>query len=111
LDGGEYPISNGVKGTLWFDYAFTITDWVVLADQDGDIELDVWKSTYASFPPNATNSIVGTNNPVITSAQKGRALNMGGWTTSVAAGSALTFYVVECSAITRATLILKITRS
>lgn len=111
LDGGEYPISNGIKGSLMFDYAFTITDWVVIADQDGSVELDVWKTNYAGFPANATNSICGTNVPAIIDAQKGRALNMSGWTTSVAAGSILTFYVTECSSITRCTLCLKITRT
>jgi len=110
IDGGEYPLSNGIKGTLWFDYGFTITDWIVLADQDGSVELDIWKSTYASYPPTALNSIVGNNPPFISSAQKGRAINMTGWGTTVAAGSALTYYVTECSSITRCTVILKITR-
>jgi hypothetical protein len=110
LDGGQYPISNGIKGTLFFNYAFEILDWMVLADQNGDIELDVWRTTYAGFPSSSLASIVGTNNPIITSAQKAQAVSMAGWTTSIAANSALTFYVVECSAITRATLVLKIQR-
>jgi len=111
LDGGQYPISNGIKGTLWFSFPFTINDWIVLADQEGSIELDVWRSTYAGYPANSTNSICGTNVPAIIDAQKARALSMAGWTTTVAADSALTIYVTSCSAITRCTLILKITRT
>lgn len=111
FDGGQYPVSNGVKGSLWFDYAFEIEDWLVLADQDGSVELDVWKTTYAGFPANSSNSICGTNVPAIIDAQKARAVNMSGWTTTVAAGSCLTFYVTEASAITRCTLALKIRRT
>jgi hypothetical protein len=111
LDGGEYPISNGIKGTLWFDYPFTIQDWIVLADQEGSIELDVWRTTYAGYPPNATNSICGSNVPAIIGATKARAVNISGWTTSISGGTALTFYVTSCSAITRAVLALKVMRT
>lgn len=111
LDGGEYPISNGIKGSIMLDYACTLQDWVLIADQEGDLEVDVWRTTYAGYPSNATNSICGSNTPIINNAWKARALNMTSWTTGVASGSILTFYVTSCSAITRATLALKILRT
>jgi hypothetical protein len=116
LDGGEYPISNGTKGTLWFSYPFTITDWKMLAEEDGNIEVDIWSSNYATFPATILDSIVGAGTaPHIASsgtiAKKAQAVNLSGWTTSFPADTAFTIYVKECSAITRATIILKILRT
>jgi len=111
LDGGEYPLSNGIKGTVCMDYAFEVLDWRLVCDQAGDLEVDVWRSTYAGFPPNSTNSICGTGVPTITGAQKGQDSVLAGWTKTFAAGTNFTFYVVGCAAITRATLAMKVRRT
>jgi hypothetical protein len=48
-------------------YDMTITGWTLLADQSGDIDLDVWAATPAGFPPTVADTIVGVNAPTLSS--------------------------------------------
>lgn len=111
IDGGLYPLENGVKGTLWIPYACTINAVRMFADQDGDLILDIWRGTYASFPVTALASICASSLPTINNAKKSSDTLLVGWTKTVPAASSLTFYVQECSAITRATIALEVTRT
>ncbi|GAI94589.1 unnamed protein product [marine sediment metagenome] len=59
IDGGGSAITTGQKGHLEIPFACTITGWTILADQSGSIVVDVWKDTYAAFPPAVGDSIAG----------------------------------------------------
>lgn len=48
-------------------YDMTITSWHLLADQSGDIELDIRAVTAAGFPPDSGDTIVGANAPTLSS--------------------------------------------
>lgn len=93
-------------------FAGTITSVTLLADQSGSIAFDIWKDTYANFPPTVDDSIVASAPPTISSATKSQDTTLTGWTTAVAAGDILRFYVDgEVTTITRCTLALGFTRS
>lgn len=92
--------------------ACTITGWTLLADQVGSIQIDIWKDTYANFPPTDADSITGSSPPSIAgspAARKNQSSSVGDWTTSIAAGDTLIFNVDSASGIERAVLVLTVT--
>jgi hypothetical protein len=82
-----------------------------VADQSGSIVVDIWKDTYANFPPTVADSITGSADPTITTATKGQSSTLTGWTTTITAGDILRFNVDSVTTIQRVTLALKVTRS
>jgi hypothetical protein len=111
IDGGGSAIATGEKGHLEIPFACTITGWTILADQSGSIVVDVWKDTYANFPPTVADTIAGSEKPTLSSAQKNQDLTLTTWTTSIAAGDILAFNVDSCTTVTRVTISLKVTKA
>lgn len=111
IDGGGSVISTGVKGDLTVDFACTINEVELLADQSGSIVVNIWKDTYANFPPVVGDKITASAPPTISSATKSLDSTLSGWTgTSISAGDVLRFNVDSATTITRVTLKLKVTR-
>lgn len=111
IDGGGSTITTGVKGYIEIPFAGTIVQATLLADQSGSIVIDVWKDTYANYPPTDADSITAAAPPTISTATKSQDSTLTGWTTSITAGDILGFNVDSVTTITQATLILKIRRS
>lgn len=110
IDGGGSPITTGIKGDLRIPFDCTITKATVLADQSGSIVIDVWKDTYANYPPTAADSITASAKPTLSSAVKSEDSTLTGWTTSITAGQTLRFNVDSASTVTRVNLQLDVTR-
>lgn len=110
FDGGGAEIEVGKQADVRMPFACTITKATLLADQTGDVVIDVWKSTYSSFPPTDGNSITASAPPTIAANNKSEDTTLTGWTLDVAAGSVLRFNVDLCDAIQHATLLLQVTR-
>lgn len=108
LDGGGSAISTGTKGWWVCDVGGTILEWTVLADQSGSIVIDVWKDTYANFPPTVADTITASAKPTLSTAQKNQSSTLTGWTTGVSAGDILRFNVDSAATVQRVTLTLKI---
>jgi len=108
IDGGGSAITTGVKGYIEVPYTGTITGWTILGDVSGSMVVDVWKDTYANYPPTVADTIAGTEKPTISAALTGQDLSLSTWTTSVTAGDIIGFNVDSCSTITRATLVIRI---
>lgn len=111
IDGGGATITTGVKGFIEMPFACTITRATLLADQTGSIVVDVWKDTYANYPPTNADSICASAKPTLSSAQKSQDSTLTGWTTSVNAGDILGFNVDSITTCQRVTLSLKYTRT
>lgn len=111
IDGGGSAITTGVKGYIEVPYACTIVRATTLADVSGSIVIDVWKDTYANYPPTVADTITASAKPTISSATKAQDSTLTGWTTSVSAGDIIGFNVDSCTTITRAHLILKVNRT
>ena len=109
-DGYGNVIGTGVIGDMTVPFACTITAAYLLADQTGSITVDIWKDTYANFPPTNADSITSASPPSISSGIKSENTSLSGWTTAIAAGDILRFNVDSCSAITRVGIYLKVTR-
>jgi len=111
IDGGGSAITTGVKGDLVIDYACTINSATLLADQSGSIVIDIWKDSYANFPPTVADTITAAAKPTLSGAQKSQDTTLTGWTTSIAAGETLRFNVDSVATVQRVTLSLKVTRT
>ena len=108
IDGGGSAITTGQKGHLEIPFKCEIERVTLLADQTGSIVIDIWKSTYADFPPTSANSICGTAKPTISAAQKSQDATLTDWTKTINAGDILAFNVDSVATITRVTLALKV---
>ena len=112
IDGGGATITTGIKADLEIPFACTLTQYTLLADQSGAIKIDIWKDTYANYPPTNDDSICDGKEPEIAaSGTKAQDTDISDWTTvAVTAGNTLRFNVDSCTSITRALLSLKYTR-
>ena len=110
IDGGGEAITTGEKGHLEVPFACTIQQVTMLADQSGSIVVDIWKDTYANFPPTDADTITASAPPTISSAQKSQDAILTGWTKAISAGNILAFNVDSCTTITRVTISLKVNK-
>jgi len=108
IDGGGAAISTGIKGDIEVPFACTIDRVTTLADTSGSIVVDIWKDTYANYPPTVADTITASAKPTISSALKSQDSTLTGWTTSIAAGDTLRFNVDSCTSITRAIISLRV---
>ena len=109
IDGGGSAIATGVKGFIVIDFPCKIVSCTLLADQSGAIKVDIWKDTYANYPPTDADTITGANEPEIAaSGVKDQDSTLTDWTKTIAAGDVLGFNVDSCATITRCTVSLKV---
>jgi hypothetical protein len=110
-----FKIDTTVTGAkkLYFPvpFACTITGWELVADASGSVVIDIWKDTYANYPPLVADTITGSAKPTITTATKAQSTTLTGWTTSLAAGDYLEVNVDSVTTITNVTLTLTVTRT
>jgi len=108
IDGGGSVLTTGVKGYKSFPVAGTITGVRLLADQSGSIVIDIWKDTYANYPPTVADTITAAAKPTISATNKAENLTLVGWTTGITAGDIFGFNIDSVATITRITLELTI---
>lgn len=100
FDGGSSDLASGLKQYVSVPQACTITRWRIMAYQSGSAQVDVWKDSWANFPPTDADTITNGNEPAITSAVNGEATDLSGWSSvAVAAGDVLAFYLDSVSGI------------
>jgi len=111
IDGGGSAITTGIKGDLQIPFNSTITSWSLMADQSGSAVGDIWKDTFANYPPTVADTITGSAKPTLTSQTSATSSTLTGWTTSITAGDTLRFNIDSSTTITRLTLSLNLTRT
>lgn len=104
VDGGGSVINAGIKGYKSFPVAGTITGVRLLADQSGSIVFDIWKDTFAAYPPTNADSITAAAQPTLSTQDHSQDTTLTGWTTAVAAGDVFGFNVDSATVVTRVTL-------
>ncbi|HRO02416.1 MAG TPA: hypothetical protein PLS69_02275 [Terricaulis sp.] len=112
IDGGGAAITTGVKGDIGpFPFACEIEEVTALADQSGSIVIDVWKDSYANYPPVDGDSITASAPVTISAAVKSQNATLTGWNKSIAAGDTLRFNVDSAATIQRVTLTFKLRKT
>jgi hypothetical protein len=112
---GSAVVTAGLKTYVSCPYTGTITGARLLAVDasvtSGSIVIDVWKDTYAAFPPVVADSITASAKPTLSSATKSDDTTLTGWTTAVTAGDVFGFTVDSASLVTQVALQLTIVLS
>ena len=107
LGDGVNAITTGVKGYFQIPFACAITKVQLVGDNVGTISVDIWKDTFANFPPTIADTIVASAKPNLASAQKYEDTALTGWNKTVNAGDWLAFYVDGTpSTVKQVTLVL-----
>jgi hypothetical protein len=109
IDGGGSVIPTGSKGFLVVDFACTIQNNTLLADQSGSIVVDIKKCAYAGFP--TTASICAAAKPTLSSAQNSQETTLTGWTTAITTGDILEYNVDSATTVTRVVVGLKVVKN
>ena len=108
IDGSGAAITTGEKGHLRIPFKCEIQRVTLLADQSGSIKIDIWKDTYANFPPTDADTICGANEPEISAAVKDEDATLTDWTKTITADDVLAFNVDSAATVERVTLSLKV---
>jgi hypothetical protein len=111
FDGAGAGLSAGIRGDITVSFAGTILSARLLADQIGSIVVDIWKNTFANYPPTVADTITAAAKPTLSAALKSEDTTLTGWNTTINAGDTLRFNIDSVNAITRATLSLRVRKT
>lgn len=107
LGDGVNVVTTGVKGYLEMPFDCLIESVTTLADVSGSIVIDVWKDTYANYPPTVADTITASAKPTLSSAIKAQDSTLTGWTKTVTKGDILGFNVDSSATVKQVTLSIK----
>jgi hypothetical protein len=95
IDGGGSAITTGVKGWVRIPWAWTnIAKATITSDQTCEAVVDVWKSTFAGFPPVDGGSITSATPPTLTGPDnEAEDTTLSSWTKTGSAGDFLSVNV------------------
>jgi len=109
IDGGGSVITSGAKRNIRIPYNCRITSYELVGDTFGDITINIYKSTYATYPP-TSNSITGGNPPTLNNQLQNRDTTLTGWTPTLTAGDYLGFNASGIEFLTEVDLVLTVVK-
>jgi hypothetical protein len=109
IDGGGSVITSGAKRNIRIPYNCRITSYELVADTFGDITINIYKSTYATYPP-TSNSITGGNPPTLNNQLQNKDTTLTGWTPTLTAGDYLGFNASGIEFLTEVDLVLTVVK-
>lgn len=98
LDGTGAAIDTHVPVYFRVTWAGKITAWTLIADAAGDVEIDIWRSSYPAIPT-SIDTITNGSSPSLSSEQTRRVINPA-WVTGFLAGDVFAFNLVSAATIT-----------
>lgn len=111
IDGGGIAIATGLKTFISLPSAGEFKKWRILAIDElvtaGSIIIDVWKDTYANYPPTVADTITAAAKPTLGSAISAESSTLTGWITTFAAGDVLAFNVDLATLVKKVMLVLE----
>jgi hypothetical protein len=110
IDGNGVPFASGIKGYIQVPFAAFITAVTVLGDGTGSVVVDIWKDTFADFPPTVADSICGSSKPTISSSNKYTDSTLTGWNRNIVANDILAFNIDSVLNFTKLTVSLSVVR-
>lgn len=113
LGDGTNAIVAASEREQWVELNFdaTIEGWELSADAAGSIVIDVWKDTYANYPPTVADTIAASAKPTLSAAAKNRDVTLTGWTTAITRGDTIKIHVDSSSTVKAATLTLYLVKT
>jgi len=105
----EAVLGTGVKGFLSIPITGTITKVRLLTNNgSGSLVIDIWKDTFANFPPTVADTITASAKPTVSTDDNYEDSTLTGWTTAVVAGECLGYNVDSVTSTTQFTLELTV---
>lgn len=109
LTTDESELEVGFKGFFRAPYSGTIVGYTLIADASCSAIVDVWKATYANYPPTNANSICNGHEPALTTANKGEVTDVSNWSSvAITKGDIIAFNLDSVSGCTFLSLSLHI---
>jgi hypothetical protein len=106
-DGNGGVPSTGIFADCIVPVACTLKSAYVQALSSGSVVVDIWAAPFVvNTPPTLANSIVASDPPTLSSAQSSVDNILSGWTTSIAANTALRFRINSIGTLTHFTVSL-----
>lgn len=103
FDGGGALLPTGArKAYVNVPFDCVIVRWRILADVSGSIVVDIWKDTYANYPPTVADTITASAKPTLSSVIKNESTTLTGWTTALSFGDVLEFNIDSVTTVTKA---------
>lgn len=100
FDGGTSTPSADSKARVTCPVAGTIVRARIYADQSGSAVVDIWKDTWANYPPTVADTITASAKPTLSTAISAEDTTLTGWTTAVSAGDA---FIANLDSVTTCT--------
>ncbi len=111
LDGGGSVLSTGVQTValeMPFDGVIESNRLLSAQNEQGAVVVDIWKATFANFPPTVADTITASAKPTIAASDdKSEDSTLTGWTTAFSAGDILIFNIDSVATFTHITLSLR----
>ena len=115
MGSGTSVISTGIKGAIEMPFACTIEAvrlvGILPASTNGNLVVDIWKDSYANYPPTVADTITAAAKPTLAAARKYEDATLTGWTLSIATGDWLIINVDSAATLTLAGLSLRVRRA
>ena len=112
IDGGGSVIaSTEIKGEVEVPFDCTIKSWRIFSQTSGSVVIDIWKDTFANYPPTVADTITASDKPTLSSGQKAENTNPSTWDITLSKGDILTYYVDSATTVTRVLVSLLVDRT
>ena len=113
IDGQGAAPSAGIKGDVEVPFACTINAATLAGDASGYVSLDIWKDSYANYPPTVADSIITASGTALgySGDIKYQDATLTNWNKSIAAGDVIRYNVNGASGSTRVLVSLKVTKT
>jgi hypothetical protein len=111
IDGGGAAITTGQKGHIEVPFNCVVKGWTIFSNASGSIVVDIWKDTYANFPPTNADTITGSQKPTLSSAVKNQNTDPNTWTAALNKGDILAFNVDSATTVQRVTIVLQVEKN
>ena len=110
FDGGGVVLTTGAKTVyMTVPLSCNIVSWRILANVSGSIVFDIWKDTFANYPPTVADTITASAKPTLSAAASAESSTLTGWTTGLATGDILEVNIDSVSTVTKVYLDLFVT--
>ncbi len=110
IENKEYDIPAGIRSDIVVSFPYIITGIGISADQAGSMVMDLWKDTFANYPPTVADSICGSNPPTLDESATYYDLTLTGWTVTVEQGMTLRVNIESLDNIRRLSISLRARR-
>jgi hypothetical protein len=110
IDGNSTPITAGLKGYMEIPFNCEIVSAILLADVSTNTVIDIWKDTYANYPPTVADTITAAAKPTLSSAVQYKDTTLIGWTKTLNQGEILGFNVDSNNNATKLNIILNVSK-